>query len=418
MRCVTLFLSVVVVATGQGVQRNQRGGEVIGSAASATARGGSALPVPAAAPSLYWASTPTLANETLLISGAGLEGARVSLCDSSKNCSELGPGAVSVWDHSIKLVLPSWCGPPCSVRVTTTATAATTAPLTMVVNRPDIWWGASDWPLGPDSALAPSVTPVITSGGTLRVFGRGLAWVDGRCVSSATQPGPVQTTTLTLTDEAGVASDAVTSTAASCYEGAFVLPVGKTGRLQAVVTTEWGDSLPFPVIVPPPAPAPAPVPPTVIDVIKDCGGSLALAMRRAAAAPAGAVVELGVRAYSLTEPLVVPNRTAVRGQSPDESSISFVLMPPTLRTDPLRAAVSVGSMVELSGFSISLSVNVPAPSLHNKTQFAGTVALLMPHDASEFVADGLRVTTDGNASTFSEQCNAIQILQFPLLVHL
>ena len=31
-------------------------------------------------PSIYWASAPTLANETLLISGAGLDGARVTLC--------------------------------------------------------------------------------------------------------------------------------------------------------------------------------------------------------------------------------------------------------------------------------------------------------------------------------------------------
>ena len=36
--------------------------------------------VPITAPSIYWTSTPTLINETLLISGAGLDGAQISLC--------------------------------------------------------------------------------------------------------------------------------------------------------------------------------------------------------------------------------------------------------------------------------------------------------------------------------------------------
>ena len=200
-----------------------------------------------------------------------------------KDCSELGASAVSVWDHSIKLVLPAWCGPPCSVAIRTTAT---TRAVTLAANRPDVWWGASEWPLGPDSPLAGSITPAVHAGGTLRVFGRALAWArDGSCVNGAAQPGPGQTTSLSLTDETGVATAPVVSKAASCYEAAFELPVGMTGRLHASVTTAWGTSKSFAVTVLPVAPAPAPVPPTKIDVRRDCSGDLALAMRKAAELP-------------------------------------------------------------------------------------------------------------------------------------
>ena len=112
------------------------------------------------------------------------------------------------------------------------------------------------------------------------------------------------------------------------------------------------------------------------------------------------MVELGAHHYVLTEPLVVPNSTTVLGQSPDVSSISFVLAPPALPAQPLRAAVTVASGVALRNFSISLLVSSPAPTLpHNRfSQPAGTVAVLMPQDAGEFRAVGLRVTTRGNSS--------------------
>jgi hypothetical protein len=60
--------------------------------------------------------------------------------------------------------------------------------------------------------------------------------------------------------------------------------------------------------------------------------------------------------------------------------------------------VSVGSGVELSDFSVSLAVNAVATPMRNKSQEPGTVAVLMPHGATEFTATGLRVTTAGNAS--------------------
>jgi hypothetical protein len=113
----------------------------------------------------------------------------------------------------------------------------------------------------------------------------------------------------------------------------------------------------------------------------------------------------------MTEPLVVPNRTIIQGQSPEESSISFVLTEPMLRAEPWTAAVVVGSKVELSEFSISLSVMGAASTNHTSTSRCkrwrwrdeGPVGLLMPGDACEFRAFGLHVTTHGNAS------NAIRI---------
>jgi hypothetical protein len=247
------------------------------------------------APSIYWASAPTLVNETLLISGSGFDGAHISLCSGrgSSNCSS-APGESKVWASSVKVVLPAWCAPPCSVVITAPGAPA----ITVVANRPDVWWAASGWPLGSDSPIGPSIAPVLSAGGTLRVFGRALAWAeDGTCVNSAAQPGAVRTTTLTLTDAAGTATAAIPSEAASCYEATFELPLlsGPTGELQAVLVTPWGSSPPFRVIVEPRAPAPAPVPPTLIDVLKDCGGDLALAMHKAAASThgPGAIVILG-----------------------------------------------------------------------------------------------------------------------------
>ena len=113
----------------------------------------------------------------------------------------------------------------------------------------------------------------------------------------------------------------------------------------------------------------------------------------------------------MTEPLVVPDRTVIQGQSPEDSSISFMLTEPMLRAEPWTAAVMVGSKVELSEFSISLSVMGAASTNHTSTSRCkrwhwrnkGPVGLLMPGDARDFRAFGLLVTTQGNAS------NAIRI---------
>jgi hypothetical protein len=120
----------------------------------------------------------------------------------------------------------------------------------------------------------------------------------------------------------------------------------------------------------------------------------------------------GAHDYPLTEPLVVPDRTTVRGQSPENSSISFVVTEPMLLAEPWRAAVVVGSEVELAEFSVSLSVAGSAPNNHNITSGCkhyrfhdtGTVGVLMPDDAREFRATGLRVTTHGKTRQASPHC--------------
>eukprot|EP01052_Picozoa_sp_SAG31_P037870 SAG31_NODE_4961_length_2834_cov_1.793784_2_plen_805_part_00 len=360
-----------------------------------TARAATTDPV---APAVYWSSNPTLPGETLVISGAGLEGARVALCQGPANCTEISGSAVSVWDHSVKLVLPAWCAPGCQVSM-----AKQGQTVVVPVNRPHYWWAASEWPLSPDDPLGPTITPVVQAGGKLRVFGRALAWSasGGGCISAAGRPTASSTTTLSLVDKEGDAVAVLPTSAASCYEAEFEIPItvsNHAGKLQAVISTVWGSSLPFTVTVPPQVPAPAPLPLRVIDVQKDCSGDVALAMRKASGAPAGAIVRLGAHRYLLTEPLVVPNRTTLQGEGADATTMSFALTPPLSAQSPLRSAVSVGSMVKLLDFSLSLSVDVPAPSIHNKSQFAGTVGVLMPHNASEFTADALRVTTDGNSS--------------------
>jgi hypothetical protein len=364
-------------------------------------------------PSIYWTSTPTLANETLLISGAGLEDSKISLCHGSSTevCTELHPTDVTVWNHSIKFTLPAGCGVPCRVSISKTAavgaaqTTTTTSIVNVSVNSPDVWWAKAvggagkSYPESTGSSLGPIINPVLCPGGTLRLFGRALAWSDNnqRCISSADPPGPVSTTKLTLTSENGKLIATVPAVSASCYESTFRIPEHvMSSVLEATVSTAWGTSLPFAITVsPPPAPAP---PPTVIKVIEDCRGDLYEAMRKAAASKGGTVVELGARAYALRRPLVIPNHTKMVGEGVVETSISFELLPPVSKFDPLLAAVSVGSVVELANFSVSLTVNVAAVGLHNKSQYPGTVGVLMPHDASNFIAADLQIMTNGNAS--------------------
>jgi hypothetical protein len=114
----------------------------------------------------------------------------------------------------------------------------------------------------------------------------------------------------------------------------------------------------------------------------------------------------------MTEPLVVPDRTSVRGQNPEDSSISFVVTEPMLLAEPWRAAVVVGSEVELAEFSVLLSVVGPPQINHNITSSckkyrfhnSGTVGVLMPDDAREFRATGLRVTTHGKTRQAPSYC--------------
>lgn len=164
-----------------------------------------------------------------------------------------------------------------------------------------------------------------TAGGILRVFGRGLAWSSADvCTSGATTPlAPAPTTILNIrsagsdhdTPEMQRYTNVASSIAASCYEASFVLP----GDLAAVthtftLATPWGVSTPFVVSI---RERPSTAPPIVIDVAKDYNGdivkALAAAERMIPPPPGGITVRLAADSYNLTQPLVIPNFTAVVG---------------------------------------------------------------------------------------------------------
>ena len=70
--------------------------------------------VQSAPPSVYWVSSPTHANETLMIAGAGLDGVTAELC--SPACSV--PADTVSWSQSVQLVLPTPLAAPTRVRIT------------------------------------------------------------------------------------------------------------------------------------------------------------------------------------------------------------------------------------------------------------------------------------------------------------
>ena len=129
--------------------------------------------VRAAPPSVYWQSSPVLANETLLIAGAGLEGASARLCHNGGVCSDV---QAATWAQSVQVVLPTSCGPPCTINLTTEAGSAV-----VTVNQPEVWWA-----MRPAPDLTRAAT--IIFGQTLRVFGRALAWLNASACTPASAP--------------------------------------------------------------------------------------------------------------------------------------------------------------------------------------------------------------------------------------
>ena len=103
------------------------------------------------------------------------------------------------------------------------------------------------------------------------------------------------------------------ATAASCYEAAFDTSALPPGSYNATVTTTWGASAPFGLVVEAPD---GPTNPTEIDVTKDCGGDLPTAMKRAAAVAAGggtSELVLGAYNYAVVGTLKLPAGTTLRG---------------------------------------------------------------------------------------------------------
>jgi hypothetical protein len=130
---------------------------------------------------LFYASSPTHANETLLLMGGPaaqmLSTQSVRLCSAAQGCVVLP--AVQPMDASIKALLPAdlpldvFSAAACTDANGTQCSGGTSLP----VNAPEVLWQQAD-------AGLHTATP----GGTLRVFGRGLAFDAGmprRCVPTA-----------------------------------------------------------------------------------------------------------------------------------------------------------------------------------------------------------------------------------------
>ena len=290
------------------------------------------------APAVYWISNPTLPNETLVVAGAFTEDRQAQLC-TTRACSAGSvvptPALTGTWAHSVKVVLPAagGCGPPCFLRVT--GGSGSTAPAVVVpVNAPELWWALSGSPAvgGTESRGNLSNLPLrvaVQQGDTLRLFGRSLAWSADhrRCISAADTPAAVPTTTLRLKP----AGSDVPSLWATCYEATFDtagLAVGH--HPAAAVATPWGASQPLDLTI---VAAPPQQPPyqVVVDPASEKG--LKAALKSAAqhvAAHAGAQVEvqLGQHSYTLSEALVMPERTHLVGGGAGLTTLDFTLMPP------------------------------------------------------------------------------------------
>jgi hypothetical protein len=353
----------------------------------------------AAPPSIYWTSTPTLANETLLIAGAGLGGAHVRLC-ADQQCNQpaaLQPTEVAAWDLSVKMTLPPLQA-PCFVHIGTPR-----GDVSFALNRPDVWWASTGAPSRhpPDSTLpnAPVLSPVITADAGLHVFGRALGWDAGSGVCiNATHPAPAASTRLLL-DE-GTSLSAVEAT---CFEARFdtsALPVKEYTAVK--VATTWGASEPFKLTVAASAPPSAPL---VLDVLKDFHGDLAAALSKAASVGGQRDVEvcLGSHNYELQAPVMVPNRTTLRGVGAAETILSFSLGAPSIsrvRAPPPPsppAAMRTASNVQLLNFSmvVSSATRLTSPPW---------IGVWMPRGTSRVTMLGLNVTlASSNAS------NAVRI---------
>ena len=140
--------------------------------------------------------------------------------------------------------------------------------------------------------------------------------------------------------------------------------------LQSVMT-QWGESVPFTVEV---VPQIAPSSPRVYDVDSQYNGSVADALTAVAKANLpGAAVVLGAKQYAVTEHLLVPPGTSIRGAGAAATTITFTLAPPR-RGEP-AAAFEMSSNTSLRDFGVVIS---PATT-HNElvvVDFSGKIGLV------------------------------------------
>ena len=237
---------------------------------------------------------------------------------------------------------PSLTSPPASMP-SPVAVATVQSRVLLALNAPDVWWVQNGYPgtmvngSGQVDARHPSwINTTITAGQPLRVFGRSLAWDerDENCLNAAAQPGPVASTMLYFNDTTLIGS----ALRANCFEAEFATPISLTpGVHMGTVRTHWGQSTQFGIRVLAPPPPPAPYPPSaIIDVNKDFGGNLSLALQHAAEMEATVpkVVQLGtgtgITTYNLTSGVHVPPNTTVSGSgmSHHQTTVNFAVPRP------------------------------------------------------------------------------------------
>lgn len=134
-------------------------------------------------PAVYWLSSPTYANETLLIAGAGFAGSIVQICTHGEACLSAGTRSgvwldapdARVWEQSVQVVLPSPLPAPSFISIDSGSEI-------VQINRPDVWWVTTGRPSTLPSGTFqldknhPSwMNATVTRGDTVRVFGRSLS---------------------------------------------------------------------------------------------------------------------------------------------------------------------------------------------------------------------------------------------------
>ena len=305
--------------------------------------------------SVYWISSPTHVNETLLIAGAGLDQASAKLCRDA-NCHAIINSTLDFtsWKQSLSFVLPDACAtPPCYLVLEQSAAVDKEI---IAVNAPDVWWGLSGEPSAIPTTGFENVRSIlsnkphdihVTIGDNIRVFGRSLAWSSGnpRCIPTAgSEPSAVPSTRLILSPsmamttlstmtigDADKNSPGVPALSAACYEATFSSSGMMAGHYpEAVVVTPWGTSQKLNITLVSPRAKPTR---HTFDVGVDFGGNLSLAVDRAnaiaTADPTAAVdLMLGTRTYHLQAPVVLPNRTRLVGSGAGASTLVFDLAPP------------------------------------------------------------------------------------------
>eukprot|EP00729_Bicosta_minor_P026448 gene26448-30915_t len=280
-------------------------------------------------PSVYWSSSPTYGNETLLVAGAGFDssGTSVEICQGKDyEDSHTWMGIVGTY---VKITTPG------SEAGTTSGSGSV---VYVEINVPDIWWATS----GNPGEMVPGtfqldrnhpswINATVVQGDTVRVFGRSLHWdadaseTSTKCTSGTTlsyySPGPTDAkegaataaTTANPSTELTAGGVTVTTSAANCYEASFPtarIPAGT--YTEAVLTTRWGKTS-FGLTVLPARPKPAAAP-AIINVQADFQGDLLKALAYATSLPTSQrkVLELGSTIYTLTTGTSLPVNTTVK----------------------------------------------------------------------------------------------------------